>query len=197
MESTVKKEYQCRRGHLLLMPYDCRVAGPLREEALIDLYKRLKAEDLWDIVFHEDAGVTLLKFMNFFSNGNALLQILTIVNDQDFIEPIGMSWVADITTCAGILTRGVGSFLFFKNYQKPMYTDQFSEMILEYWFEVLGLDVILGVTPEPNRAALIYVKRAGLKEIGRLPNYTTFRGEVVTGIVSSLTKQEYRQLVGG
>jgi hypothetical protein len=193
----VKKEFEFKRGNLMLLPYDPRVAGPVQEEALIDLYKRLKAEDLWDVVFHEDSGVTMLKFMNFFSQGQALLQVLALTDAKGTIIPVGVSWLSDITTCAGILTRGVGSFLFFKDYQKPMYTDQFSEMILEYWFECLGLDVILGVTPEPNRAALIYVKRAGLKEVGRLPNYTTFKGQVVTGIVTSLTKQEFRQAAGG
>jgi hypothetical protein len=195
-ESAVKKEFQCKRGNLLLMPYDPRV-GNIPEEALISLYKRLKAEGLWEIVFHEDSGLSLLKFMNFFSGGNGLLQILALTDSKDFLEPVGMSWIGDITTCAGILTRGIGSFVFFKDYQKPMYTDQFSEMILEYWFEVLGMNVVLGVTPEPNRAALIYVKRAGMKEVGRLPNYTTFQGEVVTGVVTSLTKEEYRQLAGG
>lgn len=197
MDSAVEREYQFQRGNLLLMPYDPRVQGPINEETLISIYKRLKAEDLWDLVFHEDSGVTVLKFMNFFSSGSALLQVLAITNGEGYIEPVGMSWISDITTCSGILTRGVGSFLFFREFQKPMYTDQFSEMILEYWFECLGLDVILGVTPEPNRAALIYVKRAGFREVGRLPSYTTFNNEVVTGVVTSMTKQEYRQLAGG
>lgn len=196
MNEAVKKEYQFQRGSFLLMPYDPRV-GNIKEDALIALYKRLKAEGLWDIVFHEDAGISLLSFMNFFSNGTALLQLLVLTNEQGEIIPVGMSWVGDISNCSGIMTRGVGSFLFFKEYQKPMYTDRFSEMILEYWFEVLNLDVILGVTPEPNRPALIYVKRAGFKEVGKLPSYTTFKGVVVDGIITAMTKQEYRQSVGG
>jgi RimJ/RimL family protein N-acetyltransferase len=197
MNEAVKKEFEFKRGNLLLAPYDA-TTGLVREEALISLYKRLKAEELWDIVFHEDSGLTLLKFMNFFSTGNALLQVLTLVDDNGIIvDAVGMSWVADIIVCGNILTKGVGSFLFFKDYQKPMYTDQFSEMILEYWFDVLGLNLVVGVTPEPNRAALIYVKRAGFKEAGRIPGYTTFKGEVVTGVITSMTKQDYRALVGG
>jgi hypothetical protein len=197
MTEAVKKEYQFQRGNLLLMPYDPRVGGLFNEEALIAIYKRLKAEDLWDIVFHEDAGVTLLKFLNFFSEGRALLQVLAITGPDGFIEPVGVSWIADVTTCSGKMTRGVGSFLFFKDFQKPMYTDQFSEMILDYWFNALGLTIVVGVTPEPNRAALIYVKRAGFKEGGRIPAYTTFKGEVVTGVVTYMTKEDYKQLVGG
>lgn len=194
MEDPVKKEYQFQRGNLLLLPYDSRV-GVYNEDALVGLYKRLKSEDLWDIVFHEDSGITLLKFMNFFSEGKALLQVLAISDGKNIVDIAGMAWIGDITRCGGILTRGVGAFVFFKDYQKPMYTDQFGEMILDYWFGPLGLDVVVGVSPESNRAALIYAKRSGFKEVGRLPNYTTFKGEVVTGVVTSMTKQEYLQLI--
>jgi RimJ/RimL family protein N-acetyltransferase len=189
-EEAVKKEFEWKRGNLLLMPYVPRV-GNVPEETLVILYKRLKDEGLWDIVFHEDSKLTLTGFMNFFGSGQALLQVLCITNDKGYIEPVGMAWVAEIVLCGDILTKGIGSFLFFKDFQKPMYTDQFSEMILDYWFDYLNIDVIFGVTPEPNRAALIYVKRAGFKEVGRIPNYTTFDKQVVTGVITSMTKQEH------
>ena len=192
----VKKEYKFKRGNLMLLPYVPGI-GALDEQTLIDLYNRLKSEGLWDIVFHEDAGVSLLKFMSFFSDGKSLLQVLALVDGDRIVDIVGMSWLADITNCGGILTRGVGSFMFFKDYQKPSYSDQFADMILEYWFEQLGMDVVLGVTPEPNRAALFYIKRTGFKEVGRLPKYTTYAGEVVTGVLTSMTKEEYRQLAGG
>ena len=192
-----KKEFQLQRGNLLLMPYDARV-GNIKEEVLVGLYHRLHDENLWPIVFHEDGGCTLLSFMNFFSSGKALLQIMAMVNnDGSIVDIVGMAWLGDIVVCGGILTKGTGSFVFFQDFQRPAYTDQFGEILIEYWFEVLGLDVIFGVTPEPNRTALIYVKRAGFKEVARIPNYTTFKGEVVTGVVTSLTKKEYENSAGG
>jgi len=190
------KEYKFQRGNLLLMPYDPNT-GAFKEDALIAIYNRLKAEDLWDIAFHEDSNVTLLKFMNFFSSGTSLLQVLAVTNGQGFIEPAGIAWISEISVCSKVLTRGVGSFCFFKDYQKPHYTDQFAEMILEYWFEVLGLDTVVGATPEPNRAAALYVKRAGFKEVGRIPAYTTFKGEAVPAIVTVMTKEEFRRIQGG
>ena len=196
MDEAVKKEYKFQRDNLLLVPYDAQV-GNLPEEVLITLYNRLKAEDLWSLVFHESTNVTLLKFMNYFSGGQGLLQVLAITDQRGNYQPVGMAWVADVVVCAGVHTRGVGSFVFFKDYQKPHFTTPFSEMIVEYWMEVLKLDFVMGVTPEPNRAALLYVKRAGFKEIARLPNYTTFNGEVVTGVVTSMTKVEYKKLAEG
>lgn len=196
MTEAVKYEYQFQRGNLLLMPYDPQ-AGAFNEDALIAIYKRLKAEDLWDTVFHEDSGVTLLKFMNFFSSGASLLQILAITNDKGFIDPAGIAWVSEIIVCSKVLTRGVGSFCFFKDFQKPYYTDQFAEMILEYWFEVLGLDTVVGATPEPNRAAQLYVRRAGFKEDGRIPGYTTYKGQIVSAVITSMTKEDYKKIAGG
>lgn len=184
------KEYKFQRGNLMLLPYDPRV-GVITEDVLIGLYKRLKEEGLWEIVFHEDTGVTLLKFMNFFSSGSALLQILAISDGSTIVDFAGMSWIADINVCSGVLTRGVGSFVFFKEYQKPHFTDQFGEMILEYWICHLKINTILGVTPEGNRAAISYVKRLGLKEVGRLPEYTTFMGSAVDGVVTAMTQGEF------
>ena len=196
MDEAVKKEYKFQRDNLILAPYDAKVAN-LPEEALITLYNRLKSENLWDIVFHEDTNVTLLKFMNYFSNGQALLQLLVVTDNKGEYIPAGLAWVSDIVVCSGIMMKGVGSFVFFKDFQKPMYTDQFSEMILDYWFNQLGLDLVVGVTPEPNRAAMLYVKRSGFKEVGLVPRYTTFKGAVVDGIVTAMTKDEYKNLLGG
>jgi RimJ/RimL family protein N-acetyltransferase len=195
MESAVK-EFEYSRGNLLLTAYSPKV-GLLQEDALIHLYKRLKEEGLWDIVFHESHDLSMLEFMNYFSKPTCLLQILCIVKDGVIVDFAGMAWVSEISTCAGAMTRALGSFLFFKLYQKPMYTDQFAEIILGYWFEKLGLDVIVGVTPEPNRAALVYVKRAGFTEVGRIPGYTTFNGEAVSAVITAMTKQQYKALSGG
>ena len=194
-ENAVKKDYQFVRGNLMLSPY---VKGGLfKEEALYILYNRLRSEDLWSVVFHENTEMSLLEFMNFFSHGNCSLQILSIVNNDTVVDFAGMAWLTDMAVCQNVLTRASGSFGFFKEYQKPMYTDQFSDMILEFWFEQMKIDTLIGMTPEPNRSALLYIKRIGFKEVARLPQYTTYKNEVVTGVVTMMTKDDYQQLAGG
>jgi RimJ/RimL family protein N-acetyltransferase len=193
---TELKDYKFRRGNLLLLPYMPR-GGVFAEKTLIDLHARLHDEGLWPIVFHEDTGISLLQFMNFFSDGKCLLQILATMDDNDHLVDIaGMAWIADVCTCAGILTRGVGSFAYFKGYQTPAFSSQFGEMILDYWFNQLKLDTIVGVTPEPNRAALVYVKRLGFKEFGSLPKYTTYEGKVADGVVTSMSKEDWLKISG-
>jgi len=194
--NAVEKDYQFVRGNLMLTPYIAK-GGYFKEEALFILYNRLISEGLWSIVFHENSAMTLLEFMEFFSHGNCYLQILSIVDGDTVVDFAGMAWLTDIAVCQDTLTRASGSFLFFKDYQKPMYSDLFAEMILEYWFEQAGIDTLIGLTPEPNRAALLFIRRVGFKEVARIPNYTTFNNEVVTGVTTMMTKDEYRQLAGG
>ena len=196
MGDEIKQEYKYQKGNLLLVPYSVE-AKNLPEDVLLQLYNKLKSEDLWDIVFHEATDFTLLKFMNFFSGGGGLLQILVVTDGKGFYDSAGMAWIGDLALCAGKLTRGTGSFVFFKDYQRPAYTDTFCDIILDFWYNNLGLDIILGVTPEPNRPALLYIKRSGFKELARIPNYTTYAGEVVAGVVTSMTKAEYKALSEG
>ena len=196
MTEEVKQEYKYQKGNLLLVPYSA-AARNLPEDELVQLYVKLKNEGLWDIVFHEATDFTLLKFMNFFSSGAGLMQILVVTDGKGFYDSAGMAWIGDLALCSGKLTRGTGSFVFFKDFQRPHYTDEFCDLLLSYWFEELGLDIILGVTPEPNRPALLYIKRSGFKELARIPNYTTYAGEVVSGVVTSMTKAEYKALSEG
>ena len=188
-------DYQYRRGDLQLIPYSPN-CGVYKEDVLLALHKRLKEEDLWDTLFHEDAGVSLLGFMNFFSTDKTLLQILSVVKEDGTTDLAGMAWVSELCKCGGVLSRGEISFLFFRDYQSPSFTDRFGDMILEFWFEILGLDVVMGITPEPNRPARIYVKRVGGTECGRIPNWTTFKGNVVAGVITSITKEDYRKNAG-
>jgi hypothetical protein len=187
----MKTKFEPRRGPYLMIPY-CPQEGTAQHQALIDLYFRLKSEGLNKVVFHENPGVSLLEFMNFFSGPKTLLQILAIIAEEKVVDICGMAWLADMTSCSsGILIKGTGSFLFFKNYQKPAYTDPFRDLIFNYWFDVLKLQTLVGLTPSLNRAASIFVKRLGMKEIGRVPNYTTYDNQVCDGIISWMSQEEY------
>lgn len=193
MESNEMNEsvFNMKRGPYALIPYMPQ-NGSDQHEALINLFFRLKKEGLDHVVFHEHPEISLLEFMNTFSNPKCLLQIFGILDEQGELADIcGMAWLSDVTSCAGILTKAIGSFLFFNDYQKPAYTDPFGEFVLDYWFDVLKIDTLVGLTPEINRASSIFVKRHGMKEICRIPEYTTFEGKVCDGIVSWISKKEY------
>lgn len=191
MEDTVKQEGQSQENNLVVLPYDPS-AGVYTEDALVTLYNRLKIEGLYDIVFHENPNMSLLRFMNFFSDPSCLLQICSTTDGQKFVDTAGMSWVCELTSCDGVLNRAVGSFVFFKDYQKPIYTDPFGEEILKYWFEVLGIHTVVGVTPSRNLAARAYVRRLGFKEVGIAESYTSLGGKVDDGVMNIMTRDRFR-----
>ena len=196
MEAVAEKEFQFVRGDLMVLPYHPRV-GVYKEQTLEMLYNRLHEEDLWNIVFHENPSMSFLQFRNFFNDLRNLLQVCSVIEGDRVIDVAGMAWVSDVTNCGEILTRAVGSFVFFHEYQKPFYTDRFARILLEYWFDTLSIDTIIGVTPEDNRAACLFIKRAGFKQVGFVPCFTTLKGKINAAIISCMTKDGYLQLVMG
>jgi hypothetical protein len=189
-------KYQFVRGHYGLFPYTAE-AGAYPEDMLVSLWSRLKTEGLWDVVFHENPSMTLSGFMKFFAGSNNLLQICSIMRDEAPVDMAGMAWLADPEDCPGGLRKAYGSFLFFKDYQKPAFTDPFCKMILEFWYQVLGMTLVVGMTPSRNRPALIYVKRSGFKEVARLPGFTSFEGQIDDAVLTAMTRADYLSLNGG
>jgi RimJ/RimL family protein N-acetyltransferase len=190
MEDVAVKEFECRRGQLLLLPY-CPGIGAYTEYDILSICDRLKKEGLWDSVFHENPDMTPAQVLNFFNNPRNLLQIFSLTDDEKIVDIVGMAWLSDIIECQGIMTKGIGSFVFFRDYQKPEYTSAFGQWVIDYWFSTLKMDCVFGITPATNRAALLYVKRCGLKEVARIPGYTTLKNEIVDGVVTRITREEH------
>jgi len=190
MATAVAAEFNYRRGDIVMIPFNL-TTGVFNEDSLIAFYDRLKQEDLWDIVFHENPGMSMREFLNFFSVPSNLLYVFTIAEGDEMVDVAGLAWLADIISCQGIWTRALGSFVFFRKYQSPQYTDECCKIILDFWFNFLGVNMIVGATPEENRLALLYIKRAGFREVARIPSYTTLRGKIMDGVITTMTKQQY------
>lgn len=183
-------KFQFVRDELMLLPYFPTV-GVYKADTLLKLYDRLHEEDLWSVVFHENPEMSLNQFVGFFNETSNLLQILSIVEGDNILDTAGMAWVSGLVDCAGALVRGHGSFVFFRNWQKPHYTDRFAKIILEYWFTALNLDLVMGVTPTKNRAALAFVKRNGFETIGYAKDFTSFDGKPDDAVISVMHKKEF------
>jgi RimJ/RimL family protein N-acetyltransferase len=189
-------KFNPQRGKFLIIPY-LADGGTDQHEALISLYFRIQNEGLDKVVFHEIPDITLLEFMILMSGSKTFLMVLALMDGDKVADLCGMAWISDVQTIgSGVLNKGVGSFLFFKDYQTPAFTNQFRELIFDYWFEVLGIQTLVGLTPSLNRAALIFIKRMGLQEVARIPEYTVYDGTVCDGVVTWLSKQEYLKSKG-
>ena len=178
-----------RHGNMMVVPY-VRGSGIHNDLALSVIYNRLKSEGLWEIVFHDNPAMDLHDLYAFFARPTTLAATMAIVENDEFKDIAGMAWLADTVCCNAKLNRGEASFFFFRDYQKPQYTIPFGHMVLDYWFSVLGMDTIVGLTPSVNRTAMIYAARLGFEKVGTIPSYTTL-GDVDDAVITVMTKKRY------
>ena len=105
-------------------------------------------------------------------------------------------WLSEYETLPSH-NRATGSFVFFRDYQTPEWTDQFAEMTLEFWFEQLDVSILVGMTPKPNRAARLFAVRSGLKYLTELKGWTSYNEQQCDALIAYLRRDEYRQRRAG
>jgi RimJ/RimL family protein N-acetyltransferase len=177
------------REDKILLPY---LPGKIdfKEDVLVDIYNKLKEQNLYNVVFHDNSKMTFNQFISFMSSPNIAVAFFCI-NENGIELPVGICWLTDINTSENKIKRANGSFVFFTEYQSPRYTTSFGKMALSFWFEQLNVDVVTGLTPSMNRSALIYIKRIGFKELGRLPRYTILSGDICDGVITYMSKDMF------
>ena len=174
-----------------LSPWTPQLTGLNTEAAIVLAWQKLHAEDLYKVVFHENPAMPLAQFVFFFSQQTVALQLCLDMREENEPRLAGMVWLADITDLS-THRRATGSFVFFKDYQTPRWTTQFARMTLDYWFMDLNVGLLIGVTPEPNRAARAFsVRNLKVNYSFTLPQYTTYDGKRADAKVIVLTKEKY------
>lgn len=179
------------RNDKMFLPYTPKIVS-FKEDVLVDIYKRLKNENLYEIIFHDNPQMTFNQFISFFSSELVSLSFFCVLENE--VEyPAGMCWLTDFANIDNRGKRANGSFVFFKDFQKPNYTNDFGKMALDFWFHELGVSVISGLTPSDNRSAMIYIKRLGFIESGRIPNYTILNGNICDGVITYLERSAFEK----
>jgi hypothetical protein len=77
-------------------------------------------------------------------------------------------------------------------------TVELGKMCLKHWFDFKNengerlLDVVVGKTPDNNRAATIYLRRVGMKILGTIPmlDYDFYAGEKIGSVFSYITQAQ-------
>jgi hypothetical protein len=156
------------------------------------IYRKLCAENLDRLLFH-NRSITEDEFVRF-ADTEALTSIFL---DEGNGRYAGIAWLTNIEDCDS-LKKGLGAFAFFKEYWRSDITQVFGEICLSQWFVAVGLTMVFGITPKPNRMAQQYCKRLGftyLKE--SVPGFLSFNGETVDACVCTLTKSDFEQRITG
>lgn len=179
----------------LLAPWLSTDTSMPAQRSLYLAWGKLHADDLYRIVFHENPTMSFAQFVQFFSQPNVALQMCVDMTDETEPKLAGMVWLAEVSDLPGG-RRATGSFVYFKEYQKPEWTDKFAEMTLRWWFEDIGVSTLCGMTPTPNRGAKWYSLRAGLKYVATLSNYTSFDGKICDAHVALMDRGMFEAKYG-
>jgi RimJ/RimL family protein N-acetyltransferase len=167
-----------------VLPY-YREKENLPKDILRLLYRRLVAEQLDRMLFHNRA-VTEEEFVRF-AEDEALTSLFL---DQANGRFVGLAWLTNIEDCQTI-RKGIGSFSFFRDFWNAPLTKAFGDVCLSQWFSIVGLNLVYGITPSPNRLAIRYCRRLGFNYVARIPQFVSYDGETVDADICTLTREQF------
>lgn len=164
------------------------------ESIMVDMWYRLKEDDLYRVVFHENPEMTLSAYMAFFSKPSVAAQVLFNTETE---ELAGMTWLSEFEQLPSH-RRATGSFVVLKQFWGRAFTDAIAPVVIPYWFSSfddggLNLDVLVGMTPAVNRRAMAFSRKAGLKYLAALPGYTSFSGKPTDAMIAVMTRKDYEE----
>jgi RimJ/RimL family protein N-acetyltransferase len=170
---------------------------PGSEVFLPGLWKRMHDDGTFGMFFHEGPDMSFVQFGAFLTRTDERVQ-LVIGHDSEGTarEHAGMVVLQHILYTDAV-KRAVGNFLFFHEYWNRHDTMDLGRAVLDHWFGTMGFDVIAGVTPRANRAAITFIKRLGFQVVGDVPSFTLYDGKPCASATSFMTKQTWIARKGG
>jgi len=180
----VKEELAYRCGDLLVTP--CRDASMLAVA-----YLRWAQDGTLPILFYE--GVPDLRWwLDWTDNpkNNFLACMRTYADGRD-PEFIGMGWINTVTQIGRDHRKAEVGFAFFDGYS-PLAKVRFGQMMLEWAFERVNVNVCYGTTPLPNALAIRYAQLIGMKIEAQIPNFTTWKNNLCSVAISMAERDAWR-----
>jgi hypothetical protein len=161
------------------------------QDFLSDAYHDLLRDGVLDEVLHEQP-MTEGQFVEFLGGNDALLSVFVDVATNKYM---GVAWISELAETP-TLVRGWGAFAFFRKYWDPSLTGMLGRLFLEQVFEFYQLDLLMGLTPKPNRLARAYCSRLGLRYVANVPGFTTYHGKTVDALICMMTKEDWLRSKG-
>lgn len=172
----------------VIVDYDA-AKMPGTEVFLPGLWKRMHDDGTFNMFFHEGPEMNFCQFGAVLAAPCDKVQ-LVIGHDAEgnAKEHAGVVILMHILY-NDVVKRAVGNFLFFKEYWHRADSYQLGMAVLDHWFGNMKFDVIAGVTPRANRAAIQFIKRLGFQIVGDIPNFTMYEGKQCASVSSFMTRE--------
>ena len=180
-----------RLGDLLVTPYP-------PESLLARAFLKMEQQGSLPIVFHESCqGIGW--FINEFSRKQSILACWVKVREsgvlEQDIELAGMAWFNQRWKIGESgKNKAEAGYVFFKEHQSPKKTLPLAAMSMQWAYDRLDVDLILGMTPEKNKPACYFLRWLGMSPSGPIESFTTYPagGEICGAYVSTMTKERWQ-----
>lgn len=181
--ATVTEETQARE---LVLPYwDNQEAFP--KDFLDQLFDHIVEDRLMGELFHE-RPVSRNEFVALV--GNPQTTVLSVFIDTVRHGYAGIAWLTELAFME-THERAVVAFGFFRNFWEPKQTRRFGRICLSQWFNLMGFDLLYGMTPKLNRVAQRFSKAMGFRYVATLPEFTCYQGKRCDALVCQQTREEF------
>ena len=174
---------------------DCVITPYPTEVMLAQAFMMMENDGLTDQVFHE-GNPGLGWFVNEFSKKNAILMcwVRTGPKPAD-LTLAGMTWFNGAWRIGrSEFKKAEVGICFFKKFWRRKWTITLAALSAEWAFDNLEqgkIVLLMGTTPEPNKAAVAFFKALGFGTTGLMPCFTTYPGiEGPVGIWGSYMTRE-------
>lgn len=148
------------------------------------IYRKLNQQDILPDLFHERI-LTQEEFVKLAQDS-----LFYVFMNLETSEYVGIAWLTDVNI-QGMPKKAAGNIAFFAEYQVPEVTEIFGKMVLDHWFNIVGLELVYGLTPKSNLPAQQYARRLGMKYQCSLPGFTSRRGEISDGMIFVLRGADF------
>lgn len=172
------------------------VTMPGAETFLPGLWKRMHDDGTFGMFFHEGPDMNFCQFGAILASPIDKIQLVIGHDEAGTAKEHAGMLILNHILFNDVVKRAVGNFLFFHEYWNRHDTLALGQAVLDHWFGVMGFDIIAGVTPRANRAAIAFIKRIGFQIVGDVPNFTTYDGKPCASATSFMTREMWSKRKG-
>lgn len=190
-ESSVPPRHQAieAAAPVRLVPYDA-TADREADKLLPWLWQRMQHDDLVDYYFPGQQQTGFSDFTQLMSGAGKVALFITDDKSGQWSKTIA-GFITWQPMAMGMSNAIVAGFIFFREFWDGRLTMEAARLAFEHWFTTYPTNMVLGVCPSLHRAAMIYNKRIGLHESGRLPNAHLYKGTVCDAVLYSMTREQW------
>lgn len=165
------------------------IEDKLPDDFVAAAYLGFKASGELAHLFYESVP-TLREFMDWHRKPDSIwLGCIALDQETGKSEIAGMGWINAITDCGGGHIKAEVGMGFLRKWQRNGIPSDFCDMMIDFCFERIGTAVIYGTTPEPNRSAILFMKRMGFGHLPPMPEFCCWKGRPAAAVFSYMTRE--------